>query len=345
MHYQSLGTAILSTAAVYLAAAEPVVIGKYPAKIVPEQISDIRLPENGIITDLAPEGTRLSKGDTIAIINKEQTARDREDMELDLARERIAKKDEIRKLEAQRRQVTFYLSLSEGERRYNTDFQGKDQQPTADSLKDIDERMELLQRELTTLERRKKREFDLKHDKLTISMPFDGQLQYNVPLPESAEERANGFTLPENNMRTFATVCDDSAYYITIPMADGANSLLDEQLFCVEISLPAGKKLVGRFAQRKVEHAGNGDALIYYFRIAAEEHDKAFRMLGSRYTATLLYEADGGVLRVSKAKLAAHPQAARCENWEQLVQLAHPGYAILIIGAADIVLCRTPAAE
>lgn len=340
MRYQSLGAALWGVAAVYSAAATPVVIGKYPAKIVPEQISDIRLPEHGIITDLAPEGTRLKKGDTIAIINKEQTTQDREDMELDLARERISKKDEIRKLEAQRRQVAFYLSLSEGERRYNTDFQSQDQPPTADSLKDIDERMELLQRELTTLERRKKREFDLKHDKLTLCMPFDGQLQYNIPLPESAEERATGFTVPENNMRSFATVCDDSAYYITIPIAEGANSLLDEQLFHVEIQLPAGQKLTGKFSQRKVERAGNGDALIYYFRIAPEEHDKAYRMLGSRYTATLLYDANGEVVRVSKAKLAAHPQAAQCETWEQLVQLAHPGYSILVIGAAEIVICR-----
>lgn len=320
------------------AAAEPVLIGKYPAKVVPEQISDIRLSENGLITDLAEEGKRLKKDDIIAIINKEQTEQDREDMELDLSRERIAKQDEMRKLEAQRRQVAFYLSLSEGERRYNTDYQGKDDAPTAESLKDIDTRIDLLQRELNTLERRKRKEFDRKHDPLTIRMPFDGQLQYNVPLPESAEERRQGFKLPENNMRTFATVCDDSAYYITLSINEGENSLLKEENFSASISLPEGKKLSAPFHHRMVERAGQSDALIYYFRIAQEDHETAYRMLGSRYTAALHYEAEGNVLRVSKAQLAAHPKAADCDSWEQLVAEVYPQHSIIIVGTRDVVL-------
>lgn len=322
------------------ATAEPVFVGKYPAKIVPEQISDIRLPENGLITDLAKENTRLKKDSIIAIINKEQTEQDREDMELDLARERISKQDEMRQLQAQRRQVAFYLSLSEGERRYNTDFKGQDQIPTAESLKDIDERISLLTRELNTLERRKKREFDSKHDPLTIRMPFDGQLQYNVPLPEDPEERQRGFKLPENNMRTFATVCDDSAYYVTVSINDGENSLLEEQNFSVTLSLPEGKKLSAPFSHRRVERAGQGDSLIYYFRVPQEEHSTAYRMLGSRYSASLFYEAEGNILRVSKAQLAAHPDAADCENWEQLINRAYPEHSIIIIGTRDIVLRR-----
>lgn len=323
-------------------AAESIVVGKYPAKIVPEQISEIHLKENGLLTDLAPAGLRLKKDDVIVIINKEQTEHDREDMELTLARERITKQDEMRQLEIKRRQAEFYLSLSEGERRYNTDFSGDDEIPTPESLKDIDARISLLKRELETLERRKQREFDLKHDPLTVRMPFDGQLQYNVPLPENSKELEQGFKLPENNMRTFATVCDDSAYYITISLVDGEHSLLDEQDFSVSIALPEGKKLEGTFAHRKVERAGNGDALIYYFRIPQEAHDTAHRMLGSRYTATLRYQVEGEVLRVSKAQLAAHPKAADCEDWNQLVELVHPEHSILIIGTTEIVLTKKP---
>lgn len=331
---------ICGLAASWTATGDSIVVGKYPAKIVPEQISEIRLKENGVITDLAPEGQRLNKDDIIAIIDKEQTMHDREDMELNLARERITKQDEMRQLEAKRRQAAFYLSLSEGERRYNTDFQAKDEIPTPESLKDTDARIDLLKRELSTLERRKRREFDLKHDPLTMRMPFSGQLQYNVPLPENPQEREQGFKLPENNMRSFATVCDDSAYYITISIVDGENSLLNEQNFSVSIALPEGKKLEGTFARRMVERAGNGDALIYYFRIPQEAHDTAHRMLGSRYTATLYYQAEGEILRVSKARLAAHPQATECENWNQLAELAHPGYSVLIVGTSDIVLSK-----
>lgn len=324
------------------AAGESIVVGKYPAKIVPEQISEIHLKENGLITDLAEPGKRLKKDDIIAIIDKEQTQHDREDMELALARERISKQDEMRKLEAQRRQVAFYLSLSEGERRYNTDFKGADNQPTPESLQDIDSRIDLLKKELATLERRKQREFDLKHDPLTVRMPFDGQLQYNVPLPENPQEREQGFKLPENNMRTFATVCDDSAYYITISIVEGENSLLNEEKFSVSVALPEGKKLHGTFARRMIERAGNGDALIYYFRVPQEDHATAHRMLGSRYNATLHYEAEGEVLKVSKAQLAAHPQAVHCDDWEQLVEIAYPGYSILIVGTKELVLSKQP---
>lgn len=340
MRYLSISL-ICGLTAAWNAAGESIVVGKYPAKIVPEQISEIHLKENGLITDLADAGKRLEKDAVIAIINKEQTEHDREDMELGLARERISKQDEMRKLEAQRRQVAFYLSLSEGERRYNADFKGNDI-PTPESLKDIDSRIELLQRELNTLERRKKREFDLKHDPLTVRMPFAGQLQYNVPLPENPQEREQGFKLPENNLRTFATVCDDSAYYITISLTDGENSLLNEEKFSVSVALPEGKKLEGTFARRMVERAGNGDALIYYFRVPQEEHTTAHRMLGSRYTATLSYKVEGEVLRVSKAQLATHPQAAECDDWAQLVELAYPGYAIVIVGTRELVLNKKP---
>ena len=57
------------------AAAEPVLIGKYPAKVVPEQISEIRLTENGLITDLAEEGkTVLTLGVADGIVAFRQPA-------------------------------------------------------------------------------------------------------------------------------------------------------------------------------------------------------------------------------------------------------------------------------
>ena len=99
------------------ATAENITVGKYPAKIVPEQISEISLPENGTLTDLADETQHHQAEAVIAIINKEQTAEERENLELKIARERISLQDDMRKLQAQRRQVKFYLSLSKEERR------------------------------------------------------------------------------------------------------------------------------------------------------------------------------------------------------------------------------------
>ena len=325
-------------AAVYSAAAVPVVVGKYPAKVVPEQISDIRLPENGIITDLAPAGS-LEKDSIIAIINKEQTKQDREELDLAIRRERISKKDDRRELEIKKSEVEHYLSLKKEERKYNKTFKRDEDVP---ALKDLNDRIKLLDDELATLERRKENDFKRKHDPLTIKMPFTGKLQYNVPIPQTEEELTNGFKLPENNMRSFATVCDDSAYYIAVSINEGEHSLLNENNFSVSIPLPEGKKLTGNFAHRKVEQSGNGDALIYYFRVQQDMHETAYRMLGSRYTATLSYDAEGEVLRVSKAQLAAHPEAHRCDDWEQLVQIAYPEYRVVIIGTRDVVLSKEP---
>lgn len=317
------------------AAAESITVGKYPAKIVPEQISEITLPENGIITDLADETQHQQAEAVIAIINKEQTAEDRENLELKIARERISLQDDMRKLQAQRRQVVFYLSLSKEERRYNTDYKGDSNPPTQESLKDIDERIALLQKEIDTLERRHTKEFDRKHNPLTLRMPFNGRLQYNVILPEN---RTKPFRLPEVGGRSFATVCDDSAFYITIALAEGSNSLLKPESFSVSISLPEGQKLNGQFAFRRVERQGNSDLLAYYFRVQPADHDKAYSMLGGKYTATLHFETGSEVTRVSKATLATHPQAEQCSDWEELVKLAYPEHHIIIIGARDIIL-------
>lgn len=317
------------------AAAESIVVGKYPAKIVPQQISEISLPENGLLSDLADETQHQQADAVIAIINKEQTAEERENLELKIARERISLTDDMRKLQAQRRQVKFYLSLSKEERRYNTDFKSDPNPPTQESLKDIDERIALLQKELDSLERRHTKEFDRKHNPLTLRMPFSGRLQYNVILPE---DRSKPFRLPEVGGRSFATVCDDSAFYITIALSEGSNALLKPENFSVTVSLPEGQQLRGEFAFRRVERQASADLLAYYFRVPKEAHEQAFSMLGGKYTATLHYEAGSGITRVSKASLATHPKAEQCSDWEELISIAYPDHNIVIIGTRDIIL-------
>lgn len=319
--------------------AAPVEIGKFSAKIVPERVAVLPLPDRGTVTDLVDASGRLEAGTVIAILNKERTAEEREDMELQIARERINKKDEILKLQAQRRKVKFYTSLSPQERRFNTDF--KDETPPdSSSLNDIDERIALMERELKTMERRKRNEFDHKHNPMTLRMPFSGRLQYNVTLPEDITQP---FEYSET-VRTFATACDDSAFYITINVADSDLSLLSEERFTTTVKLPGGRTLTGTYSHRRVERANHGgDMLVYFFRLPAEDHDTAYNMLGSNTSAILTYETGTDVLHVSKAELLTRPEASECENWEQLVKLTHPGYHILIIAQRDIVL--VPAAN
>lgn len=317
--------------------AEQVSLGIQPAKIVPEQVAVLTLSERGSVTDFADPSTRLEQGAVIARVNKAKLAQEQEDMELQLARERINKKDELRKLEAEKRRIQFYLNLTEAERKYAGDLVSPtDPAPTHESLKDIDERMDLLQRELSTIARRKRADWEAKVENNTLKMPFTGRLQYNVNLPQDK-------TKPFENtgmVQAFATACDDSAYYITIAMGRGELTQLPPENFQAEVSLPGNRKLVGTYAFRRVERANTGgDMLVYFFKLPQEDHETAHSMMGSNARAKLFYEAGTGVQRVRKATLAAHPEAARCENWEELVAVAHPGYHVVIIAERDIIIC------
>ncbi len=319
-------------------AADVIDLGKYPAKIVPEQVAVLNLPERGQVTDI-PRVNRLKKGDTVAIVNRDQTADEREDMELALERERLNTRDEIRKLEAQHKQVSFYLNLTEGERKYATDIAGQEGgPPTREALRDIDDRLSLAKRNLSSMERRKRAEFERTHENLTLRMPFDGRIQYHVTLPENPD---TPYEHTGANVQNFATVCDDSAFYITVSISGSELSTLPEHAFSAYVDLPEGKRISGTYAFRRVERSNSGsDILAYYFRLPKADHELAYNMLGSNSQATLLFDAGSDTKRVTKAELSRHPEAEQCESWRELVGRAYPDYNIVLITAREIVLRR-----
>ena len=327
--------------------AEILRVGRYPAKIVPEQVDTLGFQGKGIVSDIILDTTaRVEKDTIIGILDKDKTEEAREDMELQLTRERLTKRDEIRKLELQLQKIKFYQKLSESERAFAKDLRTEGEEavsPTA--LKDINERITLLKKELNTIERRKRTEFKLKHEQNTLRMPFTGRLQYNITLPEDPSQpfeysQGAGY-IP------FATVCDDSAYYITLNISTSDISLLPEEQFSAYIELPGGRRLNGVYAHRRVEknNNGNGDMLVYFFRLSEEDHEIAFNMLGSNAMATLLYTAEKGVESVPKMKLLSHPAAPECEDWKQLVSIAYPGYVIVLVTERDILIRKQTPTE
>lgn len=316
--------------------AAPVKVGKYAAKIVPEQVASLNFTGKGTVTDMADASQRLEAGTVVAILNKEETEEAREDMELALEREILSKNDEIRKLQAQRRKVSFYLQLTDEEKRYAPETSAPDEVLTQETLRDIDARIRLLERELATSQRRKRKEFEVKHRDLTLRMPFAGRLQYNVPLQH---EEGKPLQFSGGQFQSFATVCDDSSFYITISISNSDLTQLPEENFSVSVALPKRPPLHGTYSHRKVERSGSGgDMLVYFFRLPKEEHEVAYSMLGSNCRAELFYEAGEGVQSVSKAALVADPRAAECEDWQQLVQTVYPGYSIVIIAERDIII-------
>lgn len=321
--------------------AEPVQVATLPAKIVPNQAATLNL-EHGVVSRLVDASQRVEAGTVIAVVHEERTAQEREELELKLARESMRLRDELRKLEAQRAKVQFYLNLTPRERRFAKNMGGDDLPPTPESLRDIDERISLLKREQASSPRLMKQEFERNHAKLTLKMPFTGRLQYNFPLPEDYTKPFEYMGLPG---RSFASVCDDSAFYITISLSKTELTQLPPGNFSVSVNLPEGKVLQGTYSHRKVEQgsANQGDILVYFFRIAEEDKETAYSMLGSNAKARLVFEAGENVQYVSKMELIAHPEASLCENWEQLIERLYPNHHIVLIGDRNIIL--RPAAK
>lgn len=315
--------------------ADVVTIGKMPAKIVPEQVATLNFQSKGLVSDIVPDVShRIEKGTVIGIMDKEKLEEMREDMELQLTRERLTKRDEVRKLKLQRKRLSFYLNLSPAEKKYAKDLRPVDD--SEDSLEDIDERISLLEKELSTMERRKRAEFNVKHEQNTLHMPFSGRLQYHFPRPKEPDKP---FEYAQGGLRPFATACDDSAFYITINISDTDLSLLPEERFSAYISLPSGQQLNGVYAFRRVEKSNNGsDMLVYFFKLPPESHETAYNMLGSNANAYLLYSSEPDVQTIPKARLLAHPAAPECEDWKQLIAKVYPDSVIVIITERDILI-------
>lgn len=322
--------------------AEIVTIGKFPAKIVPEQVATLSFQGKGLVTDIVYDvSNRLEKGTVVGIMDKEKMMEAKEDIELQIARDRFTKRDEMRKIKLQRQKLSFYLNLSPAERKYAKDMRPEEGEDS--SLEEIDERMALLSKELSTMERRKRMEYETKYEQNTLRMPFDGRLQYHFPMPE---EPGQPFEYAQGGLRPFATVCDDSAFYITLNISDTDLSLLPEERFSVQINMPTGEQLRGVYAFRRVEKNNNGgDMLVYFFKLPEEAHETAYNMLGSNANAILLYSTEDDVQAVSKLSLLTHPAAPECEDWRQLVAQAYPGSSVVIVTERDVLIRKQKKSE
>ncbi len=317
------------------AGAQPVLVGSFSAKIVPEQATTLAM-ERGTVSDLADASRRLKRGDVIARVNKEKMEREREEMELQISKDQIAKRDEIRKLENQRSKLRFFLnSLTPEERKYAKDVGGDEMQPSQEALDDIEERLSLARQELKRAPERKREDFQRSHESQIVKMPYDGRLQYNITLPEDPTQP---FEYTASGSQPFATVCDDSAFYITLNLTQSEITQLQPERFTADVALPGGKKLHGTFHHRRVEHNGSTDMLVYFFRLQSEDHETAYSLLGSNAKAALTYETGEDVRTESKAILLNRPEAAVSENWEDLVEKLFPDYDIVLIAERQIVL-------
>ncbi len=314
-------------------AAEFIEVGTYPAKVSPEQIAILPVVEKGYVTQFADETKRLKKGDIIAKVNEEQLKEEKLDLDLQILSDKITRKDSIRALKKQKRQLQFYFSLSERERRYASDIQVHGEVPTREAIEDIDERIELAEMEMERKPLRMEKDFQKKVEANTITMPFDGRFSYQVILPEDRSQPYE--TKAESH---FATAIDDSSYYITMPITQASLTQLPTDKFITRIDLPAGKQLNGVFSHRRLEKAGNSEAFVYYFRVPASDMERAYDMLGSTAQAKLFYQLSDSHKRVDLNQHYGGEAAENSASKEEFIRKTFPGYNILLETDTELIL-------
>lgn len=321
----------LAPAVVAAPEGDIVFLGKYAAEVVPEQSRSISLPEQGIVTDLVDPKGRLAKDTVVARVNADQIALKEQETELAILRERVAKKDEIRKLEKQKAELQFYSSLPPEQRKYQT--KPGDFEPTAEALSDLDERIALARRELTCGEERKRQDFQKTLDTFVVRMPYDGRLQYHFSLPEE-----KGAPVKLDVGQPFISVCNDSAFYVTMTIPQTEITQLPPEKLSIEIVLPENKTLRGTFSRRRVEQANSGTKLVYFFKIPKEDDELAYSMLGSNPTARLYFAGGDDVSLVSKQELALDPRAKEAAEWAELAAMVYPDCTVVVVAEDAVVL-------
>ena len=93
-------------------------IKTFRAKIVPERLRSFVMPADGVVSNWIPADGRVQKDTIIATVNEDEIELERKELEVKILKDRIAKEEELSKLEKQLEEIEFYSSLTREERHY-----------------------------------------------------------------------------------------------------------------------------------------------------------------------------------------------------------------------------------
>ncbi len=309
----------------------PSFIKTFRAKIVPERIRTYTMPTDGVIENWVQNGGRLKKDDLFATINKEELENERNELEVKILRDRVTKQEEITKLEKQLEEVKFYSSLTKKEKSYSSYKQDTGKK----AVQNLKDKLELAKKELAILGKKQQSDFRRKEEKYILKMPFDGRIQYQISFPSDGSK-----SMFLDASALIATVCDDSAYYLTISLGDPDLTRLAPEAFSLVVKMSNGSTLRGDYSFKRVEKnsSNGGDLLAYFFKLPAECHERAHAMLGSNCTAQLYYNPAEDVIRLNKLKLASRPEGRECSSWQELLEKVHPEYELIVNGETELIV-------
>ena len=303
----------------------------FRAKIVPEGLRSFVMPADGIVSNWIPADGRVQKDTIIATVNEDEIELERKELEVKILKDRIAKEEELSKLEKQLEEIEFYSSLTREERQYAS----KQAEGGERAIRALKDKIELSKKELSLVEDKPRLDFRKKEEKYILRMPFDGKLQYQFSIPPD-----NSVALYMDAASPIATVCDDSSYYLTISISDPDLTNLPPESLSLSVPLGDGSALKGVFAFKRVEKnvSGGGELLAYFFRLPRQEHARAHSMLGSNCTARLYYMPQGEVFHLNKVRLASLPEGKKCSSWQELLEKVHPDLELVVNGETELIV-------
>lgn len=211
-------------------------IKTFRAKIVPERLRSFVMPADGVVSNWIPADGRVQKDTIIATVNEDEIELERKELEVKILKDRIAKEEELSKLEKQLEEIEFYSSLSREERQYAS----KQAEGGERAIRALKDKIELSKRELSLVEDKPRLDFRKKEEKYILRMPFDGKLQYQFSIPPD-----NSVALYMDAASPIATVCDDSSYYLTISISDPDLTNLPPESLSLSVPLGDGSALKG----------------------------------------------------------------------------------------------------
>lgn len=312
-------------------------VSQHRAKVVPNKIYAFVMPEAGTLDGLLFGREHAKKGELIGRINRERLDAEALSVELRIESEKIAKKKEILALVRQKEELEFLQNLDSEERAF---IGKKDVQADARAVALLTEQIELAEREAAASEKQIREEFSRKRELYDLAMPFDGRVQYHFSLPEKSDESlklAAGVPV--------ATVADDSAYFVALNLAHPELMRLPTAALRVKLSLGGNETLDASYSHKRIEKNGNGEALVYFFRVPDASKERAHDLLGANCVARLFFESEKPLTILTKADLVRGDTATPYASWEALIAAKFPQHEIVFIGETSIGIRETVKAD
>ena len=291
------------------------------------------MPVAGMVNNWLEESDCVGKNAIIATVNEEDMALERKEVEVKILKERVSKQEERQKLENQLAEIEHYQKLDSETKKW------RDRPPDAqnpDILDSIRRKIDLLDRELELFEDTQRRNFAKKEESYVLKMPYNGKLQYQFSFPNDGS-----VSLYLESGAPIATVCDDSAYYITLSISNPELTRINPELLSVSIPLGNGEVITGNFSHKRVEKnssSSGNDTLAYFFKISPRDHEQAYRMIGSYCVASLFYTPKEPVIFLNKVALAATPEGKSSSSWLHLLNKLHPEYELILEGESQLIV-------